>query len=347
MMVFHHCYRAAEKFSGYEVTFFPFTEGQIISLAKCFKICVSIFAFVSGYGLMCGYESKMRDGCGKTVSEWIGKHLVSTLAGYWFIAPIAYCVYGIISNWNFSKWGDSIFEKGFEVLVDCLGISKILGTKSLNGTWWYMGAAISFIFILPLLAAGIKKLGGILCAGIIVLLPRIFNLGFLGGQSAYSFLMIFYLGMLCSHYNLFDRLRKFGWSEKDRRNEFLRFVIVAIVCFFCMWSYSKISLKVFWEYGYAFVPFCVIFFCVEYLFKILPIKTVLQFLGKHSMNIWLVHTFVRDWMGDWVWSMNWFVFAPLIILLISIGISMLVNVLKNYSGYEKMVKIAINKIEKK
>ena len=55
MMVFHHCYRTEKKFAGYEILFTPFTAENVIHLALYMKICVCIFAFVSGYGLMYGY----------------------------------------------------------------------------------------------------------------------------------------------------------------------------------------------------------------------------------------------------------------------------------------------------
>ena len=51
MMVLHHCFRVAKLYEGYEVSFFPFGEQQIVNVAFACKICVSVFAFISGYGL--------------------------------------------------------------------------------------------------------------------------------------------------------------------------------------------------------------------------------------------------------------------------------------------------------
>lgn len=55
MLVFHHCYRTAAKFEQYDVVFCGLSASQVITVAEICKICVAIFAFVSGYGLMYGY----------------------------------------------------------------------------------------------------------------------------------------------------------------------------------------------------------------------------------------------------------------------------------------------------
>lgn len=52
LMIFHHCFRTEKKFAAYSPIFTAFfTESRVISLAKWAKICVPLFAFVSGYGL--------------------------------------------------------------------------------------------------------------------------------------------------------------------------------------------------------------------------------------------------------------------------------------------------------
>ena len=52
MLLFHHLYCSTGRFDGYAVSFFPFSEESIVELALLFKNCVSIFAFISGYGLL-------------------------------------------------------------------------------------------------------------------------------------------------------------------------------------------------------------------------------------------------------------------------------------------------------
>lgn len=113
---------------------------------------------------------------------------------------------------------------------------------------------------------------------------------------------------------------------------------VLILVLFGVWSAEKIELKILWEYKYAIVPLFVILFCVEYLFRLSFIKRILEFLGKHSNNIWLVHTFARDWLAEYVWSVKYFLLVPAVILAISLAASFVINGLKKISGYDAMVQ---------
>ena len=91
-----------------------------------------------------------------------------------------------------------------------------------------------------------------------------------------------------------------------------------------------------WERQYAVTPFLVILFSVEYLFRLRLLSAVFQYLGKHSMNIWLVHTFVRDWLNTYVYAVRLFWLIPVVILMISLGISYFLDLLKKYTGYDRL-----------
>ena len=338
LMVFHHCYRSAEKFEGYDIIFTPFRETWIVQYGMYAKICVSIFAFVSGYGLMSGYGKLLKKDNPRNVTKWVGNHIISTMSGYWFVAPICYLVYGIIYGFEFAKWGESRFEKLFYIFLDCIGVSGILDTKSLNGTWWYIGAAVIFIAAVPILVALMERFGVLECLLGLFCFPRIMGLGFLGGRNGYSFLMIVLIGMLCCKYDLFAKYESWKPFQNQRMSQIFKIGLVLFLVVVGVWSSEKIKLSVLWEYKYAVIPFAVILFCVEYIFRIPFIKRVLTFLGKHSGNIWLTHTFVRDWLGNYIWSVKLFWAVPLIICGISIAVSLIINFLKKITGYNTMIQ---------
>ena len=50
MMMFHHMYLSQDRFEGLNVVFTPFSADRIMYLCRTFKICVPIYAFISGYG---------------------------------------------------------------------------------------------------------------------------------------------------------------------------------------------------------------------------------------------------------------------------------------------------------
>ena len=105
MLIFHHCYRLADRIEKYQVDLCGLTTDQIVAIAECFKICVAIFAFVSGYGLMFGYSAKVKRREQRAVSGWISGHIISTMSGFWFTAAVSYLIYFGLKLQDFSKWG--------------------------------------------------------------------------------------------------------------------------------------------------------------------------------------------------------------------------------------------------
>lgn len=344
LMVFHHCFRSKAKFAAYSLIFTPFHVKTIIHLAHWAKICVPIFAFVSGYGLIYVYK-KMENPSPGEVFHWIKKRLISTLSGFWFVAGASYVVLYLFGRLNLSKWGDNNFKRILLASIDCLGLSDLLGTNTLRGAWWYMGAAIIFIILLPLLAwiLGKWKLGGLVCIGLLSAVPRITGIGFPGGTNAFSFLTAFILGVLSQEYHIFNWFHCLHLVKNEKINDLLKFCLTAAGIAFGIWSYSKIPLKVFWEYHYAIVPFVLILFLVEYVFRLKKVRNVFEYFGKYSLDIWLLHTFVRDYLARYVWNVKYFLLVPVVITLISLVLGIIVEAAKKYSGYNKMIHYFIKK----
>ena len=341
LLVFHHCYRTSAKFAAYEPVFQPLNANQVIQLGLYAKICVSIFAFVSGYGLLYSYN---RDHLKseKSTSDWVRQRLFSTLSGYWIIAILSYILFACLGLLRLSKWGDTPFQQFGGILTDILGVSNLLGVKSLNGAWWYISAAIVFILFLPVLACSMKNLGWATSVLIIFVLPRVFGFGFTGGTSSYPFLMAFVLGMSCCHSDIIGRIRRLKIVENRRLNEGIKFFMILMLVLFGVWSEGKVDKKIFWEYSFAIIPFFVIVFFVVYIQRIRVISDLFSFLGKHSMNIWLTHSFVRDYLPGIVWKIKYFLVPPVVILLISLIISMLLEYLKRITGWNTLM----NKLNK-
>ena len=63
-------------------------------------------------------------------------------------------------------FGNGNIAKGVSAMVlDFFGLAKLFGTSTLNGTWWYMSAAIIFIICVPLFMIKEEYLVFILVAG--------------------------------------------------------------------------------------------------------------------------------------------------------------------------------------
>ena len=341
MMVFYHCFYKTSKFAKYNVVFRGVSANSVITAVSCMKICVALFAFVSGYGLMCGY-SRYKSEKNPGVVRWIGAHLVSTLSGYWFIAVGSYVLYALFASRGFQRWGENVPQRIAAVIIDILGLAKLVGTKTLNGAWWYMSAAVVFIIFVPIGYVAIKKWSWTVVLGIIFIFPRATGTGFPGGSDVFSFFLIFVTGMVCAEYDFFSWFHELGSRRKNGR------LYKGVILFLCLvaafWLYPKLNLKVIWEYHYMAVPLLVIIFCVEYLFKVPWVSAVFQYFGKYSLNIWLIHTFIRDYFGKVVFAVREFWLIPVVLLLISLILSYVVEMLKRVTGYQKLIAALIQKL---
>ena len=150
--------------------------------------------------------------------------------------------------------------------------------------------------------------------------------------------MIFLFGLLSYKYDIFQKLKDYIFEDGKKVREVVGFFLMLLIVLMSVLSYRKVELKLFWEFDYAIVPFIFIIFCVGYIFRIPLLSTILQFLGKHSLFIWLVHTFIRDWLGNLVWSVRIFWLVPLAILAVSLIISVCLNFLKQISGYDALIQ---------
>lgn len=332
LMVFHHCYRSADKFAGYEVNFAPFSQEFIINIGVLSKICVSIFAFVSGYGLLCGYK-KVLEKNKEDKQRWIGSHIISVLSGYWLVSAICYIFYRLLHIGDFSAFGTTRTEKIFHIVIDISGFSGLMGTPSLNTAWWYIGTAVAFILLLPICKWVAERIGYAFLLGIIFILPRILGVGFLGGRSTWSFLFVFVCGMLCADgkYSLYVKEGKYA--------KLINFLVCLMVIFLGGGISLRISIHDLWELKYAVVPLAVIFLCTEYIFRISFLQSFFAFLGKYSLNIWLIHTFIRDWLGSYIWKLSLFWLVPLAILGISLVLSILVEKIKRLIRYDRWIGV--------
>lgn len=336
IMMFHHCYRVQSKFAGRHVIFDPFAVNDVVRVANYMKICVSLFAFVSGFGLMYGFMHRKKKGL-LSAGRWTIQHLISTTSGFWVVAGLSYFVIGFERNFNYHSWGGNSFEIARNIFFDCLGISELTGTKSLNGAWWYMGTAIGFILFMPLLAWLTEKIGGLSTILLIMLLPRVIGWWYLGGKSSYSFLTILEMGAIFQYYDVFPKIEKFLNSGRAMIRKSVTGIVLFLLIPLTVYSYTRVEMELYWEYCYCWIPMVLILFCVLYLFKVKAISVPLQFFGKYSLNIWLVHTFLRDKV-PFVWSVRIFWLVPVVIFVIALGISILIELLKKYTGYNDMIK---------
>ena len=336
LMLFHHNFRDVVLFENYTVSFFPFPQDLVVSAADMSKICVSIFVFISGYGLYLSCKNTKLD-----ATKWTAVRYIKTMSGYWMIWILS-CVVTQLINRRVSKIyvQNSLWEAVAGMGIDFLGLANLFRTPTLNGTWWYMSAAIVFILLTPLLVKNREKLWLIL-AGVILFI-RVIMKGkdfFPGGTAVYSFLTPFILGMIFARNNYIERL-------VNQKHKLPRFLVEVVLLLAAYKVYKNLPISNYWEVHWGLIPLLVIVFCIEYILVIPGIKQVLVFLGKHSMNVFLVHTFIRlIYLGEFTYSWKHFVLITLVLLVVSLALSFVLEGIKKITKYDQLMEIICKKIE--
>lgn len=341
MMMLHHCFLAPERYAGYEIEFGPVGEGYTVLVSAFFKICVAVFVFLSGYGISISL-SRIDFNDTKQCTNQIKKRMLSLMSGYWFIYILSLIAVLIIDISMFRVYKSVYFPNSIIFAVtDFLGLAELFGTPTLNGTWWYMSLAIIIVAVMPLFYAIYKKFGATVPIVITFMLCGIFELQ---NYDMVRWLFIMVLGMICAERNLlvkwaqFRIIKKSEWA--DWLIKFLIYTPVAVLLVFAR-QYCKYNMC----FHDAIIPVFYVFYIFAVVSKIPVIDKVLAFLGKHSMNIFLSHTFLRAYfLKDFLYSLKYPVVIVTVLTVLSLVLSIVIDLLKKYTGYDKLVNKLIQKV---
>lgn len=336
MVLLHAIYHAPK---GVVVTYAFLPQNIVLNVAGMGKICVSMFAFVSGYGLWKSYGKK------KTSSnKWTMGQLFKLLSKFWFVWLITAIACEIISGRSSHVYFQDGIINGFKnIIIEMLGLAKLFHTPSFTSVYWYIGAAAFFVLCIPFLWYMKQNLAA--AALITILLPRILAVGdsgFLGSMNPGSFLFIFILGVMASEYELIEKWTgTFGFKG----GKIVKFLLEIMLLFICYKAYYILPVKSCWEIHYGVIPLIIIVFCVEFINQIPMLDKVLSFFGKHSMNIYLVHSLLKNiYLKEQLYSLhNWFLIV-IALLAVSIVISYLIEGLKKLFQFDKFVNYMLKKI---
>lgn len=358
IMMQHHCFRNASLFTNYDVSFYPFSESLIVPISNFFKICVGMFVFLSAYGLTVSlkkYDSQYNLNS-KQYTDYLNTRLVKLMWGYWFVFILSQILTIFIAPEHTMRYFENgMFRGAFNVFVDFLGLSNLFGTVSLNNTWWYMTLAVFIVLVVPFIAKALKKYNILFVSLVCLFLPRIINLtkDFRVGELANSYRWVFaiLLGIIFAKYNLFPKLKDFMITNNKVLSKIIKLVIAtAILVGFYMartafkGTYSNYC----FEISDGVIPAFVVYYCYEFIVCIPIIRQMLMFFGKHSMNIFLLHTFIRHyWFPEFTYSFRHFALISLVLFAISLVASIVIEGIKKLIGYDKLLNLVVKKIDEK
>lgn len=335
MMVYHHLFSFATVYES----LFPFMQADTVRRIAWFcKLCVGIFAFVSGYGMYHVMHSQPKE-------RFFGR----MLAEYRCALVRILRLYGKL-------WLVILIFKGIDFLI--LGrpfvAAQLPGNltaldPTYNGAWWYVEQYAKMLLVLPFLdllltrfdkpeesrkkwiffiALALLGLGAALAGKL--WLPALWELLLTVEKSMrISFLLIFIVGYLIARYALYQRLDEVLGRTGSWVRVCLAVVLIAVVI--------AVRVPLATDASYARLDFVLTPLLVYGLLTLLthmkPIGTFLIWWGQQSTYIWLVHVFFYEWLQHAVRSsVRLDIWVYLAVLLASAAASFLLKALTKWFG---------------
>lgn len=344
ILLFHHCFLNAQRWATvpyeklattkgwgyYPISFAPFSSHTIQYLASFSKICVAMFVFMTGYGMWVSYESQKKK---TTMSNYIKKRMVTLMTGFLIIFVVTEIL--AIPTGRFIEVYGHDFRSVVYMIIDALGLAKLLGTPLFCLTWWYMSLAIVLIMIFPFVHSIMEKYKWVVVVASIIV-PR--ACGFGQSTDLFRYLLAYTLGMYFAQHDLLARIKE-KFMEQNVAGKLLSLIVSLIglaVIIKCRqnawigWKYLD-----FWD-GFAAMYMIVISYI--YILNGKWIVKGLGFLGKHSMNIFLIHSFYRDvFFHEFTYSFYYAWLDYIVLMAISLVTSIVLEWFKKLIRYEKFI----------
>lgn len=345
----YHCFSSVERFNGCEVNFYPLSQKAAMYICETMNICVGMFAFLSSYGLTKTIKLKnpaLNMNADESVS-FVTKRAVSLLGS--FFLPYILCTASTLLFSGHNPYGEGV-SFVCNAFVDMLGLAGLLRTPMMIGTWWYMSFALVIIFLMPFSVQMYKKYGILLLIpfGVLPVLfvPEFRSSGELTNMTRW--LLTIPLGIIFADADLLEKLKAYRISKNKIVNKIIKFaVLTAILYILIRLRTSSWGKEKFYYYISSILPVFVVYYLYEFITDIPIVSTVTGFLGKHSSNIFFMHTFIRGvWFPVFTYSFKYAALIYLFMLGASLLLSFAVEWLKKLLHWNNAVKIVAERLTK-
>lgn len=289
LMVYHHRFNGIAVYGGTYRSLLSFNGINLEQpLAWFCKLCVALYAFVSGYGMFYSLRKEDSAGQNRLVSvlrrdyQIVLKRLWSFYRQYWLVffiyVLLTWLLYRQPILWN-------------EFIANLLGISS-----SYNGAWWYVFQYVKMMAVLPVLDLlfirfSTKKeellkwalpvcalgVGSVFCGGFFQMVDWMRP----------AFTAVFVMGYLFAKYSIYQHCDQ--WMVNWRRGWKIAFCLAALTAAVCL----RVILAKDAEYAQTDFFIAPIFiYSLLYLLRYLKkLSGILAWFGGYSTYIWLFHLF--------------------------------------------------------
>ena len=292
------------------------------------KVCVAIFVFLSGYGLATKYNRVPLQ-----IRSFYITRFTKLMMGYWFVW-LLFVPVGILF---FGRTPEAVYHDhiAWRFFADFFGLAWSFGFYGFNPTWWFMSCILLLYLLFPVLYIGCRKCWLLL----LVVSVAITWLPLYVFEPVKYYLFTFLIGIICVQQDVFNRLFS-NMSSKFVKNLLRGGVLIVTAVLFVVRNFVPFPL--FFD---SLLTVCLVMTYLQWMRDGVVLR-VLVFLGKHSMNVFLFHTFIfLYYFHDYVYaSGNPFVIF-LILLFSCVVISVGMEYLKGFIRYDAFCKLIIQRLK--
>lgn len=320
LLLFYHLFHEEQLLLEMQVDYRPLSKEIFLMAAGFGNICVAVFVMLTAYGITKSILG-VPEMSFKTayVQAWGRFRKLLTGFGILYVS--------VVLVWSSVFDLQSLYGKGKQgailLISDALGFAQMLGTPTLNQTWWYMSLAYAFIFLIPALAFCVRKTGSALLAATFFL-PMVVELNY----DMNRYLFVAAMGVCAAYGNWFEKIFSL------RLHAVWKWCIGLAGFVLCILARQNAVVRdYFLNYADGPIAFFLICFAVMLPGSVPGIKQVLGFVGKHSMNIYLVHTFFYLIIyRDFVYGFRYAGLIFTVLVVLSLGYATALDGLKYLGG---------------
>lgn len=340
LLLIHHLFYG-DAIGRFGITTFSKNDIFNAEFVQFCNICLSGFTFLSAYGITKKLKSIKNEEHTKKIKVTMLR-FIKVEASVMFVYALAILYKYFVLNEPIKEFytGTRNQFEALYMVIDGLGLASFFGTKYINSTWWYMSYAIALILAMPIIYRLYEKFRYVFIPMAIMLSYVIFlpNLVFS------HLLPAVVTGVAFAYENWFEVIH-LKLQSTDKKKYFFKktvaFILAVLILYIAYELGNNISLQYMYPFGFA-----IVFLCYEFLEGIPGIKHILMFIGNHSTNIFLIHTFIYLYFyEEFIYSSgySWSIFF--VLLLLCLVVSAIVELLKTLLGYNKLLEFVTKKLE--
>lgn len=331
-LLWHHLFFYIPDGADAFITIFSIRGIAIETIVSAYlRVCVAMFLFLSGYGLYKSWEKNNSKDVRYVrkkqffISQllFVKKHILKLLIGFCFI----YILFVPLSIW-FGQPFWEVYGNPFIGLLDFLGIADLVGTATMNQSWWFMSLIIVLYILFPILVGIMKKIPELMLAlALIILIIGSLNLDF-GVIKYKEYYLPFVFGMYFARRDVFELLyNKCNYIIK-------KVAIIMPTILICLVFRFISSNKIYLDFLFAASIILISYFFIS---KITVLSAALEIFGKNSNSVYMFHLFINYYyFQTYLFSLKYSLVIFLVYTIVCLMIALLINLLKKLLRVNKL-----------